>query len=115
MFSNKQIGILYNRVENSLRIIGGKIINGSQTPNSDEFWETFHKQLPFEVSLLKPCAITTRYWDTIRIIDIKMYLEKDFTIICSIWLCTHHNNLIICNTEVKHFSDEELEEFNNSL
>lgn len=115
MFSYKQIGILYNRVENMLRIIGGSIIKGGQMPNSNEIWEILHKQLPFEASMIKPCEITTMDWDTIWIIDIKIYLEKDFTILCSLWLCPHKGYRIICNTKVLHLSDTELEEYNSSL
>ncbi|KAF5084735.1 hypothetical protein DSECCO2_75840 [anaerobic digester metagenome] len=110
MFSNKQIGILYNRLENTLRIIGGKIIKGEDVPSPNQFLEIFHKQMPFEVASVKPCEISTREWDSIWIIEVKVFFEADFTFRCSLWLCRRFDYRIICNTTVIHFHEEDLDE-----
>jgi|GEM_PF-2073655 len=110
MFSNKQIGILYNRLENTLRIVGGKIIKGEDVPTSNQFLEIFHRQMPFEVASVKPCEISTSDWDSIWIIQFKVFLEEDFTLMCSLWICPHFDYRIICNTSVLHLYEEDLDE-----
>ena len=114
MFSDKQIGILYNRLENTLRIVGGNIIKGEDVPTSNQFLEIFQRQMPFEVASVKPCEISTRDWDSIWIFEFKVFLEYDFTFFCSLWISPQFDYRIISSTTVVRLHEEDLDEdFNN--
>jgi len=114
MFTDKQIGILYNRLENTLRIVGGNIIKGEDVPTSNQFLEIFQRQMPFEVASVKPCEISTRDWDSIWIIEFKVFLEYDLTFLCSLWLSPRFDYRIISSTTVVRLHEEDLDEdFNN--
>ena len=110
MLSDKQIGILYNRLENMLRIVGGNIIKGEDVPSSNQFLEIFHRQMPFEVASVKPCEISTRDWDSIWIFEFKVFLEYDFTFFCSLWISPQFDYRIISSTTVVRFREEDLDE-----
>ena len=114
MLSDKQIGILYNRLENTLRIVGGNIIKGEDVPTSNQFLEIFQRQMPFEVASVKPCEISTRDWDSIWIFEFKVFLEYDFTFFCSLWISPQFDYRIISSTTVVRLLEEDLDEdFNN--
>jgi len=114
MFSDKQIGILYNRLENTLRIVGGNIIKGEDVPTSNQFLEIFQRQMSFEVASVKPCKISTKDWDSIWIIEFKVFLEYDFTFFCSLWISPQFDYRIISSTTVVRLHEEDLDEdFNN--
>jgi len=114
MFTDKQIGILYNRLENTLRIVGGNIIKGEDVPTSNQFLEIFQRQMPFEVASVKPCEISTSDWDSIWIIEFKVFLEYDLTFLCSLWLSPRFDYRIISSTTVVRLHEEDLDEdFNN--
>ena len=110
MFSDKQIGILYNRLENTLRIVGGNIIKGEDVPTSNQFLEIFQRQMPFEVASVKPCEISTTDWDSIWIFEFKVFLEYDFTFFCSLWISPQFDYRIISSTTVVRFREEDLDE-----
>ena len=110
MLSDKQIGILYNRLENTLRIVGGNIIKGEDVPTSNQFLEIFQRQMPFEVASVKPCEISTRDWDSIWIFEFKVFLEYDLTFLCSLWLSPRFDYRIISSTSVVRFHEEDLDE-----
>ena len=114
MLSDKQIGILYNRLENTLRIVGGNIIKGEDVPTSNQFLEIFQRQMPFEVASVKPCKISTKDWDSIWIFEFKVFLEHDFTFFCSLWISPQFDYRIISSTTVVRLHEEDLDEdFNN--
>ena len=110
MLSDKQIGILYNRLENTLRIVGGNIIKGEDVPTSNQFLEIFQRQMPFEVASVKPCEISTTDWDSIWIFEFKVFLEYDFTFLCSLWISPQFDYRIISSTTVVRFREEDLDE-----
>ena len=110
MLSDKQIGILYNRLENTLRIVGGNIIKGEDVPTSNQFLEIFQRQMPFEVASVKPCEISTTDWDSIWIFEFKVFLEYDFTFFCSLWISPQFDYRIISSTTVVRFREEDLDE-----
>jgi hypothetical protein len=114
MLTDKQIGILYNRLENTLRIVGGNIIKGEDAPTSNQFLGIFQRQMPFEVASVKPCEISTRDWDSIWIFEFKVFLEYDFTFFCSLWISPQFDYRIISSTTVVRLHEEDLDEdFNN--
>jgi len=115
MFSDKQIGILYNRLENTLRIVGGNIIKGEDVPTSNQFLEIFQRQMPFEVASVKPCEISTRDWDSIWIFEFKVFLEYDFTFFCSLWISSQFDYRIISSTTVVRLLEEDEEDLDENF
>ena len=115
MLTDKQIGILYNRLENTLRIVGGNIIKGEDVPTSNQFLEIFQRQMPFEVASVKPCKISTKDWDSIWIIEFKVFLEYDLTFLCSLWLSPQFDYRIISSTTVVRLLEEDEEDLDENF
>ena len=115
MLSDKQIGILYNRLENTLRIVGGNIIKGEDVPTSNQFLEIFQRQMPFEVASVKPCEISTRDWDSIWIFEFKVFLEYDFTFFCSLWISPQFDYRIISSTTIVRLLEEDEEDLDENF
>lgn len=113
MFSQKQVGILYNRCENTLRIVGRKLIKEEPLPNADQLFEILQRQMPFGLIPLKPCETYTMYWDNMLILHILFYFEDDFTLKGTLWISPIHDYRIISNISVEHLTKEELEEYIN--
>ena len=80
MFSNKEIGILYNRMENTLRIFGNRMVSGEAPPTNEEFWQQFSKQVPFHVSQIKHSEVSYEAVDNYHCFNAFIFLDEEFTL-----------------------------------